>query len=681
MPNHLIHATSPYLLQHAENPVDWYPWGSEALNRAKKENNPIFLSIGYSSCHWCHVMAHESFEDPDIAEFLNQYFINIKVDREERPDLDSIYMAAVVTMNQQGGWPMSVFLTPDLKAFYSGTYFPPQPRNNLPSFREVIRAVAAAWKQERDQVIQSSEHLFNHIQQNNQIEYSQQDTLHPEVLSEALNTLLTQYDWAYGGWGNAPKFPQPMAIEFLLLQAFTGNREAADAALHNLDAMSRGGMYDVIGGGFHRYSTDTGWLVPHFEKMLYDNAQLAQVYLHARLQTGDKAYEKVACATLNFLLREMRHPLGGFYASIDADSPDGEGAFYVWKLDEIRTILRDPEELRLFTSTYPVSDTGNFDGMNILQRSRRPEKIAAELGLDLAEYQTRLESIHSRLLAVRNSRIRPPTDTKILLSWNALTIIAFAEAGRYLNRTDYLDAARGCAKFILDNMKSSGGLVRTWRDGKSAVHAFLEDYAVFILGLLTLYQADGDSNWYRNAATLAEEMLEKFTDPDGGFFDSAEMAEELVFRPKELQDNAIPSGNSLAMRSLQEFSAFSHKPGLQITIDRSLAAIQEMLSQYPTAFSSWLLAYDQEFNQPRQVAIVWNSDTSAELIQPLLTVPLNEYRPRIFLARSELPLPDHAPDLLRDRPTINALPTAYVCEQFTCRLPVTNPDDLRHQLE
>ena len=680
MPNHLANENSPYLLQHVNNPVDWYPWGPEALSRARDEGKPIFLSIGYAACHWCHVMAHESFEDQATADFLNQHFISIKVDREERPDLDSIYMAAVVAMTQQGGWPMSVFLTPDLKPFYGGTYFPPEPRHNLPAFREVLRSVQAAWQQERDQVVHVSEQILANIQENNQLEFSQQNAINPKILSEALIGLLSQYDWAYGGWGRAPKFPQPMMIELLLTHAADGNQEAMDAARHALDAMSRGGMYDVIGGGFHRYSTDSGWLVPHFEKMLYDNAQLAQVYLHVTLQTGNPYYRSVTEETLDFMLREMRHPLGGFFASIDADSEGGEGAFYTWSPAEVTALLTDPDDLRLFAESYGMPAGGNFAGRLIFQRARQPEKTALDLGLDETAYILQLKNLHTKLRIVRDTRSRPETDTKIILAWNALAVSAFAEAGRYFDRSDYLRAAQQSARFILSAMTGTKTLFRSWREGNAAIPAFLEDYAAFIPALLTLYQADGDVTWYQSAVRLADEMLEKFQDPAGGFFDASALAGDPVYRPKDLQDNATPSGNSLATRSLLLLAALSGEELYQQTAENSLKAVQETLAQYPTAFGSWLQALDLALNPYRQVAIVWNAEAPAEKISALTAVAQKAYRPRCVYARSPLPLTSDYPELLQNRPALNKAPTAYVCQHFVCQLPVTDPEDLRRQL-
>ena len=680
MPNHLANENSPYLLQHANNPVDWYPWGPEALSRAKAEDKPIFLSIGYAACHWCHVMAHESFEDLATADLLNLNFINIKVDREERPDLDSIYMSSVVAMTQQGGWPMSLFLTPDLKAFYGGTYFPPEPRHNLPGFREVLRSVIAAWQQEKAQVVHVSDQILANIQQNNLLDFTQQDQLHPNAFSEALNGLLSQYDWGFGGWGRAPKFPQPMLIELLLLQASDGNREALDAAKNALSAMSRGGMYDVVGGGFHRYSTDSGWLVPHFEKMLYDNAQLAQVYLHAALQTNDPYYRAVAEETLDFMLREMRHPLGGFYASIDADSEGGEGAFYTWTSAEIASEIIDARDKEIFEATYSQPPGGNFAGRIILQRIHQPEKIAADLGMEMGEYLARLKLIHIRLRSIRDRRSRPETDNKILLAWNGLAICALAEAGRYLDRTDYLRAAQQCARFILSGMSGPNTLFRSWREGTASIPAFLEDYAAFILALLTLYQADGDLSWYQAAVKLTDDMLIRFEDPSGGLFDTSATAIDLIYRPKDLQDNATPSGNSLAIRSLLILSALTGESVYQELAENALKSIQETLSQYPTAFGSWLLALDHALNPYYQLAIVWEDNAQDEALDALSKIPQKTYKPRLIFARSMLPLPPDSPALLSDRPALNNQPTAYYCQDFVCQLPVTDPEALRAQL-
>lgn len=679
MPNHLSGQSSPYLLQHANNPVDWYPWGSEALSRAKTEDKPIFLSIGYAACHWCHVMENESFEDQTIAEFLNQNFISIKVDREERPDLDGIYMAAVVAMSQQGGWPMSVFLTPDLKPFFGGTYFPPVPRHGLPAFAEVIRAVQAAWAKERDQVIHVSEHILEEMQKNTVLQAQYQTALQPKILSEALGNLLSNYDWAYGGWGKAPKFPQPMLIDTLLRHGADGNREALDTALHALDAMSRGGMYDVVGGGFHRYSTDSGWLVPHFEKMLYDNAQLATTYLFAYLQSREERFRLVCEQTLDFMVREMRHVQGGFFSSIDADSAGLEGSFYTWTHEDLATVMERPAEWELVRVTYELPMEGNFESRLVLQRRKSAVRAAAELGVSLDEYAAQLQIIHQKLLEHRDQRIRPATDDKILASWNGLAIRAFANAGRYLGREDYLQTARQCAGFLLDNMINSGSLYRSWRNGKTSVPGFLEDYASIILGLLTLYQADGAISWFSAASYLTQEMLDQFQDRAGGFFDTA-VSSDLPYRPKDVQDNATPSGGSLAARALLLLAAFTGNESYQTKAEQMLAVVQEGIAQYPNAFGSWLLAFDSAINSVRQIAIVWDENANDKEIDDLLKVPLRSYYPRAILTFSSLPLPDNSPALLKDRSVMNGKPTAYVCRDFTCQLPVNNPQDLKNQL-
>lgn len=680
MPNHLSGQSSPYLLQHANNPVDWYPWGLEALSRAKTEDKPIFLSIGYAACHWCHVMEHESFEDQAIADFLNQHFISIKVDREERPDLDGIYMASVVAMSQQGGWPMSVFLTPELKPFFGGTYFPPVPRHGLPAFAEVIRAVQAAWEKERDQVVHVSEHILEEMQKNTILQAKYQPALQPKVLSEALGNLLSNYDWAYGGWGRAPKFPQSMLIDTLLLHGADGNREALDTALHALEAMSRGGMYDVVGGGFHRYSTDSGWLVPHFEKMLYDSAQLSGSYLHAYLQSGEERFRLVCEQTLDFMIREMRHVQGGFFSSIDADSAGSEGLFYTWTHGDLANAIKSHADWELVRVSYELPVEGNFDGTLVLHRRQSAERAAGELGLKVDEYTAQLQKIHQKLIEYRDQRIRPATDDKILASWNGLAICAFAEAGRYLGREDYVQTAQQCARFILDNMAEGGKLCRSWRNGKTSVPGFLEDYASIILGLLTLYQADGDISWFSTAISLTQELLDQFQDPAGGFFDTAASSTDLPYRPKDVQDNATPSGGSLAARALLVLSALTGNDIYISKAEQMLAGIQEGISQYPNAFGSWLLAFDTAINSVRQIAIVWDQDASDEEIHYLLEVPLHSYYPRTILAFSSLPLPDNSPALLKDRSALNGKPTAYVCRDFTCQLPVNSPQDLKNQL-
>ena len=688
MPNHLANENSPYLLQHANNPVDWHPWDDEALAKAKAENKPIFLSIGYAACHWCHVMAHESFEDPETAALMNEHFINIKVDREERPDLDNIYMSATQAMTGSGGWPMSVFLTPDLGPFYAGTYFPPVRRYNMPSFREVLSAVAIAWENDREKAVDSAQRITAHIQ--SQTSLSQYElTLTPEHLDRAAQVLQDGYDWGYGGWGEAPKFPQPMAIEFLLRRYIAGNADALKPAVHALHAMARGGMYDVVGGGFSRYSVDNFWRVPHFEKMLYDNAQLTRAYLHAWQITGEPKFKRIVNETLDFIAREMTHPKGGFYSSLDADSEGEEGKFYVWDANEIKTALGDDYEF--FQTAYGITESGNWEGKTVLQRALDNATLATRFKLEPETVTVKLTECHTKLLAVRAERIRPGTDDKVLTAWNGLMLAAVAEAARVmpigeeiasvefspLNDAYYLMATRS-AEFLLSELQPDGQLRRSWRDGKLIDAVFLEDYAALILGLLELYQTDFKEHWFTSALELADEMIERFSDPEGGFFDTPIDGEGLVIRPKDLQDNAAPSGNALACEALIKLAAYTDKGEYRDLAEQALKSIAEAAIRYPTAFARWLSAADFSLGRVKQVAVL--GDAEDENFQALLDVLRSEYRPNVVMAASAYPLDERAPTLLRDRPLVDGNPTAYVCEGFVCLNPVIHPDDLKKQL-
>ncbi|HUI90170.1 MAG TPA: thioredoxin domain-containing protein [Anaerolineales bacterium] len=675
--NQLINSTSPYLLQHANNPVDWYPWSEEALAKARAENKPIFLSIGYAACHWCHVMAHESFEDPEIAALMNQNFINIKVDREERPDLDAIYMQATTAMTGSGGWPMSVFLTPDLRPFYAGTYFPPVRRYNMPSFKEVLLSLAKVWREERDEVDRVSSQVLQHIQP--QIMEHDKNTLSPETLEAVTKSLLDSYDWGYGGWGNAPKFPQPMTIEFLLRRSLSDSpqREPILKAIrHVLNAMSRGGMYDVIGGGFARYSVDNFWRTPHFEKMLYDNAQLASVYLHGYLVTGEIKYRQVCEESLHFILREMTHPDGGFYSSLDADSEGEEGKFYVWTQDELQGVLGS--DFDFFKSAYGITPQGNWEGKTILQRAMDDSTLSARFKLDLETVREKLTDCHSKLLAARNGRIRPRTDDKVLVMWNALALSAFAEAGRYLNRKDYLDAAIRNAHFLLNNLYLEDRLLRSWRDGQAKHNAYLEDYADLILALLTLYQSDPNPEWYATSLKLADEMVAHFIDPNGGFFDTRDDHEALLVRPKDIQDNATPSGNALAATALLQLATYGDRNEWRSVAEDMLASVQNTMLRYPTAFAQWLCAADFAVGPTYEVAIIGDLDNFNT--HQFLKTLWKSFRPRQVTAISATPPGPGSPTLLKDRPLINNLPTAYVCQGFVCLRPVNSPDEMESQL-
>ncbi|MCQ3938589.1 MAG: thioredoxin domain-containing protein [Chloroflexi bacterium] len=686
MSNQLINESSPYLLQHAENPVDWHPWGEEALAKAKAEDKPIFLSVGYAACHWCHVMAHESFEDPETAALMNEYFVNIKVDREERPDIDAIYMQATVAMTGSGGWPMSVFLTPDLKPFYAGTYFPPVRRFNMPSFKDVLTGLANAWKHDRAEVESTGGKVSQHLQA--QVKPQSREALTPEHLNAIANAIRESYDWGYGGWGDAPKFPQPMALEFLLHHsALRKTDEYTKLIRHCLDAMARGGMYDVVGGGFSRYSTDNLWRVPHFEKMLYDNALLVRVYLHAWQVFKDPFYKRIAVETLEFIAREMTHTQGGFYSSLDADSEGEEGRFYVWTQDEIRDVLKD--DFEFFEAAYGITAKGNWEGKTVLQRALDDSSLAARFHLDLETVQAKLADAHSRLYTARAMRVRPATDDKILTAWNGLMLAAVAEASRVLESGSLLpttDQQTGqlqslavrSAEFLLSELRPNGKLRRAWRDGKTTNEVFLEDYAALILGLLELYQTDFNTRWFAAAKELTDEMIERFHDPEGGFFDTPHDGETLLLRPKELQDNATPSGNALACEALLKLAAFTDEGRYRDLAEESLKQVAGYLLRYPLGFARWLSAAENALGTMKQVAVL--GEAGEENFERMLKAIQVEYRPGVVTAASPHPIKENSPALLKDRPMKGGRATAYVCEGFVCKLPATEIETLIEQL-
>ncbi len=678
MPNRLAGENSPYLLQHAHNPVDWQPWEPAALEIARLQDKPIFLSIGYAACHWCHVMAHESFEDPATAAVMNEHFINIKVDREERPDLDAIYMQAVVALTGQGGWPLSLFLTPAGQPFFGGTYFPPTRRYNLPSFREILQTIARLWQAERPKLLESARQITELIQKDAPPPTRHQQ-LDPQVLDQAALQLAQNYDWQNGGWGGAPKFPQPMAIEFLLRRAARRDSTALQMAEHALKAMARGGMYDVIGGGFARYSVDERWHTPHFEKMLYDNAQLAGAYLHAYLLTKDPFYRRVCEETLDFVLREMTHTEGGFFSSLDADSEGEEGKFYLWSLAEIQAALPTPQDVALFCAAYDVTASGNFEGKNILQRALADEQLARQFNLVAADLPVRLAGMHARLLEAREQRMRPGTDDKVLVAWNAWMMSALAEAGRYLKQEKYTRAATQNAVFLLENLYQSGALLRSWRAGQARHNAYLEDYAALILGLLALYQSNPDLRWFRAAQTLTEAMIDRFADPQGGFFDTSADHETLLLRPKDLQDNATPSGNALAALALLQMAAYTGQGHWRDRAEQMLAGMQPLLVRYPSGFAQWLAALDFAVGPAWEVAVL--GDPASPAFRALTETLWEGYRPSLVAALSNFPPADDAPALLAHRPLIDGQPSAYLCQQFLCKQPVTGPAELATLLE
>ena len=678
--NRLAQTTSPYLLQHAHNPVDWYPWGQEALTKASAENKPIFLSIGYAACHWCHVMAHESFEDEETAAFMNEHFINIKVDREERPDIDSIYMQATIAMTGSGGWPMSVFLAPDLKPFYTGTYFPPVRRYNMPAFKDVLSGLANAWGNDRSEVEKVGEQIIDHLQKQSKNEKS--DLLSLDNLETIADAITSSYDWAYGGWGDAPKFPQAMVLDFLL-QHRTFNKndpENSEKILklinHCLEAMARGGMYDLVGGGFSRYSTDKFWRVPHFEKMLYDNALLARTYLHAWQVTRDPAFKRIVEETLLFTSREMTHEQGGFYSSLDADSEGEEGKFYVWSLDEIREVLKGDSDF--FEAAYGVTLKGNWDGKTVFHRALDDASLAARFKLNLETVPVKLKESHSRLYAARSLRIRPGTDDKILTAWNGLMLAAFAESSRVLDNKEYYRMATRSANFILSSLRPKGQLLRSWRNGTTTAEVFLEDYAALILGLLELYQTDFDTKWFTTARDLTDEMIEKFGDPIGGFFDTPHDGEVLLIRPKDITDNAIPSGNALACEALLKLTAFTDDGKYRDLAEQALAIMGASALRYPLGFARWLSSAENAQKNTKQVAIF--GDAGEENHERMLKLIREEYRPGLVVAASPHPPPKAAPALLKERTLLDGLATAYVCEGFVCKQPTTDLEILKIQL-
>lgn len=673
--NHLAGSVSRYLLQHAGNPVEWYPWGEEALAMARAEDKPIFLSIGYAACHWCHVMAHESFEDAETAAIMNARYVCIKVDREERPDLDSVYMSAVGALTGQGGWPLSVFLTPDLQPFYGGTYFPPEARHGLPGFPQLLGALADAWRDRRSDIMRVGAQVAAQL-----VSQSAATALEGcfdiRTLTGATRSLVEQYDWENGGWGVAPKFPQPMAIEFLLRRHLVGDTTALAPAVHALRAMAKGGMWDVIGGGFARYSTDSAWHVPHFEKMLYDNAQLARVYLHAWQVTGETFFRHVAERTLAFVAREMTTPDGAFLSSLDADSEGVEGRYYVWSLDEIRTVLG--ADANLFAEAYGVTARGDWEGTNVLQRSVDDATLAARHGMTTADVEATLERCRARLLEVRGNRVRPAADDTVLTAWNGFMLASFAEAARVVGDRTYLDIATRNADFLLTALRPGGHLRRTWREGVAGPKAYLDDYASLVLGLLELYQTDFDNRWFVAARLLAEEMLARFTDTAGGFFDTPDGAEQLLLRPKDLQDNAVPSGNALAVEALLTLAALTGRTEWRRLAERALQLVTSLAASYPTGFGRWLCAGDVALAKETQVAVA--GDPADERTMRLVGEVRAAWRPNLVMAVSPVPPPLGAPELLAGRPMLDGQPTAYVCEGSTCQHPVTRPEDLRRQL-
>ncbi len=675
--NRLANETSPYLLQHAGNPVDWFPWGPEALERAREQDKPILLSIGYAACHWCHVMERESFEDPATAELMNEHFVSIKVDREERPDLDAIYMDAVQAMTGSGGWPLTAFLTPEGEPFYAGTYFPDEPRHGMPAFRSVLEAIADVWENRREEAKGQSASIVEAIDRTGTLAASA-EPLTDEILTQAFSALRRSFDPRWGGFGGAPKFPQPMTLEFLLRMHLRGVPDALDMVRVTLDRMAAGGMYDQIGGGFHRYSTDERWHVPHFEKMLYDNALLVRLYVHAWQVAGVEDDRRVAVETCDYLLRELRHPDGGFFSSQDADSEGVEGRFFVWSWDELVSV--GGETVAAALGAVP---NGNWEGTNVLWRPVPLGAIAAELELDVADLERDLEKARAELFELRERRVRPATDDKVLAAWNAMAITALAEAGRAFDRPDYVEAAVRAAEFVLERLRDGDGrLLRSWRDGRAGRPAFADDHALMAEACLALYETTFELRWFEHARALADELLRLFHDEErGGFFQSGTDAERLVVRPKELVDNAVPSGNSAAADVLQRLAHLTGERRYEQAGVGALRLVRDAMAGAPSGFGHALCALDLYLSKAKEVAIV-GDPASPETAALAAEVTSRRFLPNrvLAVASAEDEASRDAVALLRDRPPMDGRPTAFVCEGFVCRLPVTEPDALVAQL-
>jgi uncharacterized protein YyaL (SSP411 family) len=682
--NRLANETSLYLRQHASNPVDWYPWGPEAIARARELERPIFLSVGYSACHWCHVMEHESFENPDIAKLLNDHFVSVKVDREERPDIDQIYMTAHQLLTREGGgWPLSVFLSPDLTPFFAGTYFPPDDRYapHRPSFPKLLDAIADAWQTKRDQLEEIGKQLAEHLQGMGE-QAAIEGELSEKLLRDALGALKRNFDPVHGGFGHQPKFPHAVDLRLLLRLARRFNADdATQMARLTLEKMARGGMYDQVGGGFHRYSVDAFWLVPHFEKMLYDNALLTPAYVEAFLHTGDPFYRHVACETLDYVLREMTSPVGAYYSTLDADSEGEEGKFYVWSEKELDDILGD-ELVPLAKSVYGVTERGNFEGHSILFRSKTDEQDARLNRLNVEEFRDKLGKIKCKLYGVRAKRVWPGRDEKVLTAWNGLMIAAFAQAGATLGVPKYVEAATRAADFVLTTLRSPDGrLFRTCGVGQPPkIAGYLEDYAYTTDALVTLYEATFDPRWIRAAVELAEVMLKHFADGQGGgFFYTADDHEQLIARTKDLHDGSLPSGNAMAVTALLRLAALTGRPDFHDAAERTLRAYHGLMEEHPAAAGQMLVALDFHLGPVDEVAVIGTrGDAETERV---LSAVWSKFRPNRVVAFHD-PASGAPPTeigLLADKPMKGKV-TTYVCRDFACREPLVGADVAEHGL-
>jgi uncharacterized protein YyaL (SSP411 family) len=696
--NRLAAETSPYLLQHAHNPVDWYPWGPEALAQAAVADRPIFLSIGYAACHWCHVMERESFEDEETAAALNANFVSIKVDREERPDLDAVYMAALQSMTRGGGWPMSLFLTPDGRPFHGGTYFAREPRYGMPSFRQVLAAVSRSWRERRSELEAGADQIVNQLRAQSTalaqaaLPMGVQSNHRPGgAIATAVERIVDEFDFEHGGWAGPPRFPQPAVIDLLLRHAsgFADDR-VLRTAIRALDAMADGGIHDQAGGGFHRYATDTNWLVPHFEKMLYDNAQLARVYLHAYQLTGEQRFRNVAETTLDFMVREMRTPDGLFAASQDADTDGVEGETYTWTLDEVAAVLAgtapdprsevlpgEPGLLTLFASAYGLTEAGNWEDRTILSRVMSDERIAVAYGLTPEAVTDQLELARRLLLERRRSRPQPALDDKAVAAWNGLALTAFAEAIPVLDRQADRAVAEGIAKAALGLLRGPDGrLARSFRSGRTVGSGGLDDYACLADGLVSLYEATFDEGWLIAACDLADCVERQFADAAGGWFDTPTDAEPLIVRPKETQDGATPAGGATAAAVMLRLAELTGQERFHDAATRAMGQIERLALRYPLAFPAWLGALDFATTPVTQVAIVGDPESAAT--RALVDVARRGFQPYRVLALGD---PESSTlELVQGRFAMDGRPTAFVCRDFACRRPVTEPEALAAEL-
>lgn len=672
MPNKLINESSPYLLQHANNPVDWYPWSEESLELSRSLNRPILLSIGYSACHWCHVMERESFENIHIATLMNTHFINIKVDREERPDLDSIYMEAVQMMTGSGGWPMTVFLTPELKPFFAGTYFPPESRYGMPGFDSILVSVSDAFVNKSQEISKVSEQITSQLQHNMSL-IAKDSILSEDILSTAVSTLSKNFDYQNGGFGSAPKFPQPMTLEFLLqyYQQYKDDK-ALELVTKTLDCMMFGGIYDQIGGGFHRYSTDTHWLVPHFEKMLYDNALLIPLYLHAFQLTGESKYRRVVEQTIDYIKRDMLDENGGFYSSQDADSEGIEGKYFVWDFYELQEVLPDG----LFNEAckyYSITQSGNFEGQNILSVPHKKFDPDAEI---LAN--NKLLQINELLLSQRYHRIPPFKDDKIILSWNAMMIKGIAEAGAVLERPDYLSLATTGTDFLMQNLMScEGNLTRIWRNGQSKIPGTLEDYSLFADALLTLYESALDEKYLHAAIKIANQMCSMFWDSEEScFYDTSSAEPVIITRPRTVFDNAQPCGASVATRVMLKLSTLTGADEYSLISEKSLRGVAPILLRAPSAAGTWLCNLDMYLSQAQEFVILGEKDDTS--VKEFLSAIHQSYLPNKIIIGEMINIPQFP--ILENKTRISGLATAYMCENYVCNQPTTQITELLGQI-